>query len=196
MRPHLPINLTDLSVNRKSQLPLRLPHEGCYDEVIKCGAQDLARCQPELLRGGWTLVSVERLPTASLGPNMSLLSSGPLLLPVGGEGRQEWVLRDREQNSNLWPAGPSHGAAVAGSTQLPGEYPQFMAPSARTGLVTRTDCAMRLRVCPSPCRGFYLVAWRSAPDLRCSPCRCSGAGIACLHEDGSRGEHELACHGD
>lgn len=118
LRPHLPINLTDLSVNRNSQLPLRLcGHKGCHDDVIKCWAQDLVRCQPELPGGGWTLVSAKRLPTASPAPNMSLLSSGPLLLPVGGEGRQEWDQRGREQSSDLWPA-----SCCVWSTQLPGEY--------------------------------------------------------------------------
>lgn len=110
---------------------------------------------------------------------------------VGPEGQ-----RAEFQPLASWPFPRSCCGRVYTTTRRVDCFPQFMASSARTGLVTRTDCAMRLRVCPSPCRGFYLVAWRSAPDLRCSPCRCSGAGIACLHEDGSRGEHELACHGD
>lgn len=112
------------------------------------------------------MVSAERLSTASPAPNMSLPGSGPLHLPLGGDDRQEWDQRGREQNSDLWPALP---------IQLPGLvctaiwkvncFLQFMALSAKTGVVTCPDCARRLCAHPYPCVDFDLGPRRSLPDL-------------------------------
>lgn len=67
VRPDLRLNLTDLSINRKSHFSLRLcGNEGGQADIVKCLAQDLAWCQPELLRAGRTRVSVVRFPIACL----------------------------------------------------------------------------------------------------------------------------------
>lgn len=51
LRAGLPLDLTDLPINRKSYLSLKLRgDEGGRDGIEKCLAEDLAWRQPELLR--------------------------------------------------------------------------------------------------------------------------------------------------